>query len=289
MPAPHGTGPDPVCIAVTAFLPVVGLEPQSTTALAVALSIRKQEAQANMCILQQYTGPSRNAGVCLAGSNVCSYNGYRGRKKRARRFVEAMSRTHADLSITADCLAVNASITRARRRISLTIDSSGLQVRFCARRFSGNRYQVSVSRAAASAAFTRSPVPQAPCCRQLDRLTRQLTLEGVIRRIFPLPRCILQPDPELTSSHRMSCRCLTTIRHPCHWRPRRPGRSAAAACMPAAAIERIATDMAASTGLQPAVVITGGDAQRLVPLLGLVARYDADMVLKGIAILAGEH
>ncbi len=57
----------------------------------------------------------------------------------------------------------------------------------------------------------------------------------------------------------------------------------------AAAIERIATDMAASTGLQPAVVITGGDAQRLVPLLGLVARYDADMVLKGIAILAGEH
>ncbi|HUT40002.1 MAG TPA: type III pantothenate kinase [Gammaproteobacteria bacterium] len=57
----------------------------------------------------------------------------------------------------------------------------------------------------------------------------------------------------------------------------------------AAAVERIATDMAASSGLQPAVVITGGDAQRLAPLLGLVARYDADLVLKGIAILAGEN
>ncbi len=62
----------------------------------------------------------------MAGSNARLYNGYRCRKNRVRRCVEAMSRTHADHSITADCLAVNASITRARHRISLTIDSNGL-------------------------------------------------------------------------------------------------------------------------------------------------------------------
>lgn len=56
----------------------------------------------------------------------------------------------------------------------------------------------------------------------------------------------------------------------------------------AAAIERIVTGMAADTGLRPVVVITGGDAPVLMPLLGLDVRHDADLVLKGIAILAGE-
>jgi type III pantothenate kinase len=57
----------------------------------------------------------------------------------------------------------------------------------------------------------------------------------------------------------------------------------------AAAVDRIVTDMAASTDTQPEVVITGGDAPRLMPLLGFAARHDADLVLKGIAILAGEN
>jgi len=57
----------------------------------------------------------------------------------------------------------------------------------------------------------------------------------------------------------------------------------------AAAVDRIVTDMAAGTGLQPEVIITGGDAQRLAPLLRVAARHDADLVLKGIAILAGEN
>ncbi len=57
----------------------------------------------------------------------------------------------------------------------------------------------------------------------------------------------------------------------------------------AAAVDRIVTDMAASTGLEPEVIITGGDAQKLMPLLRVVARHDADLVLKGIAILAGEN
>jgi len=56
----------------------------------------------------------------------------------------------------------------------------------------------------------------------------------------------------------------------------------------AAAIDRIVAELAASTGLQPEVIITGGDAQTLMPLLRVDARHDADLVLKGIAILAGE-
>ncbi len=56
----------------------------------------------------------------------------------------------------------------------------------------------------------------------------------------------------------------------------------------AAAIERLVADMAADTGLRPVVVLTGGDAPVLLPLLGLDIRHDADLVLKGIAILAGE-
>jgi type III pantothenate kinase len=57
----------------------------------------------------------------------------------------------------------------------------------------------------------------------------------------------------------------------------------------AAAVDRIVADMAASTHLQPAVVITGGDAQRLAPLFRVTATHVADLVLKGIAILAGEN
>lgn len=56
----------------------------------------------------------------------------------------------------------------------------------------------------------------------------------------------------------------------------------------AAAIDRLSTDMAAETGLRPGYRITGGDAHALMPLLRIAAEHDADLVLKGIAILAGE-
>ena len=55
----------------------------------------------------------------------------------------------------------------------------------------------------------------------------------------------------------------------------------------AAAIDRITEDMAAGAGLQPVVVLTGGEANTVAPLLRVAARHDADLVLKGIAILAG--
>lgn len=56
----------------------------------------------------------------------------------------------------------------------------------------------------------------------------------------------------------------------------------------AAAITGIVAGMAAEAGEQPAVVITGGDAPALMPLLGMPVRYDSDLVLKGITLLAGE-
>jgi len=59
--------------------------------------------------------------------------------------------------------------------------------------------------------------------------------------------------------------------------------------MAVAAIDRIVADMAAAAGAPPDVVITGGDASRILTLLTCLARHDPELVLKGLAILAGEH
>jgi len=59
--------------------------------------------------------------------------------------------------------------------------------------------------------------------------------------------------------------------------------------MAVAAVDRIVADMAAQLGVQPEVVITGGDAVRIQTLLACPARHDPELVLKGLAILAGEH
>ena len=47
--------------------------------------------------------------------------------------------------------------------------------------------------------------------------------------------------------------------------------------------------MAVELDVQPEVVITGGDAVRIQTLLACPARHDPELVLKGLAILAGEH
>jgi type III pantothenate kinase len=57
--------------------------------------------------------------------------------------------------------------------------------------------------------------------------------------------------------------------------------------MAVAAIDRIVVDMAAAPGAHPDVVITGGDATRILRLLACPARHDPELVLKGLAILAG--
>jgi len=57
--------------------------------------------------------------------------------------------------------------------------------------------------------------------------------------------------------------------------------------MAVAAIDRIVADMAAAPGTSLDVVLTGGDASRILTLLACPARHDPELVLKGLAILAG--
>lgn len=56
----------------------------------------------------------------------------------------------------------------------------------------------------------------------------------------------------------------------------------------AAAIERIVGEMAAVSEETLQTVLTGGDAARVLPMLNITARHDPDLVLKGLAVLAGE-
>ena len=58
--------------------------------------------------------------------------------------------------------------------------------------------------------------------------------------------------------------------------------------MVTAAIDRIVTDMGVAAGTRPEVIITGGDAEQIQSLLSTSTRHAPDLVLKGLAILAGE-
>jgi type III pantothenate kinase len=58
--------------------------------------------------------------------------------------------------------------------------------------------------------------------------------------------------------------------------------------MAAALIDRVIGELASGYGRTLEAVITGGDAERLLPVLCRPARYDRDLVLKGVAILARE-
>lgn len=57
----------------------------------------------------------------------------------------------------------------------------------------------------------------------------------------------------------------------------------------AAAIERITGEMASVEEGPLQTLLTGGDAVRVLPLLKVSARHDPDLVLKGLAVLAGER
>jgi len=56
----------------------------------------------------------------------------------------------------------------------------------------------------------------------------------------------------------------------------------------AAAIERSVADMRAQLGESIEIVMTGGDAGRILPLLNGIAQHQPDLVLQGIAMLAGK-
>lgn len=84
-------------------------------------------------------------------------------------------------------------------------------------------------------------------------------------------------------------------------RPERPGDildladntadAVASGCWQAAAalVERFATRMEARLGGAPALILSGGDAAQLAPLLSLPARLSHDSVLRGLAIWADTH
>jgi type III pantothenate kinase len=55
-----------------------------------------------------------------------------------------------------------------------------------------------------------------------------------------------------------------------------------------AAIDRCVADMRAEQGVSIEIVMTGGDAGRILPLLHGPAQHQPDLVLQGIVMLAGE-
>jgi len=55
-----------------------------------------------------------------------------------------------------------------------------------------------------------------------------------------------------------------------------------------AMIDRVAADVGAELGRRPALVLTGGDAPGLRPLLAGPVHHAPDLVLEGLAVLAGE-
>lgn len=56
----------------------------------------------------------------------------------------------------------------------------------------------------------------------------------------------------------------------------------------AAAIERISLQMAAQCTQVPQLLLTGGDVKRVLPLLGIVCKFDPELVLKGLDLLSGD-
>lgn len=54
-----------------------------------------------------------------------------------------------------------------------------------------------------------------------------------------------------------------------------------------AAIERVRADLSSRFAIQ-SWLITGGDAAQLLPLLGVTFRHEPDLVLQGLAIIAGD-
>ena len=68
-----------------------------------------------------------------------------------------------------------------------------------------------------------------------------------------------------------------------------PAVSSGAAHALAALVERAAEALANRAGTRPTLVMTGGDAARIVPLIGLSANVEPDLVLRGLVVYARER
>lgn len=53
-------------------------------------------------------------------------------------------------------------------------------------------------------------------------------------------------------------------------------------------ISMVASEIKARTGREPECILTGGDAPRVIPKLPMSCHHDPDLVLRGLAVLAGE-
>jgi type III pantothenate kinase len=53
-------------------------------------------------------------------------------------------------------------------------------------------------------------------------------------------------------------------------------------------IGMVASEVKARTGQEPECMLTGGDAPRVIPKLTMACHHDPDLVLRGLAVLAGE-
>lgn len=53
-------------------------------------------------------------------------------------------------------------------------------------------------------------------------------------------------------------------------------------------IAMVASEIKASAGQDPECVLTGGDAPRVIPMLPMACHHDPDLVLRGLAVVAGE-
>jgi len=54
-------------------------------------------------------------------------------------------------------------------------------------------------------------------------------------------------------------------------------------------LDRVSADLRGELGAAASVLLTGGDAQRLIPLLESESRYEPELVLKGLAVFAKEN
>jgi type III pantothenate kinase len=57
----------------------------------------------------------------------------------------------------------------------------------------------------------------------------------------------------------------------------------------AAALDRVIAAVEAELGTPPTVLLTGGDAERLAAWLETPTRFSADLVLAGLAFVAGSR
>jgi len=98
-----------------------------------------------------------------------------------------------------------------------------------------------------------------------------------------MKQCLLNETAELRTAVETTDQPVTLLA-----RGTREAVNSGVRYMGRAMIDRVLADIVAEYGEHTTLIITGGDSDRMLPLTGWQPRHDPDLVLKGIAILAGE-